>query len=549
MSARHTDRLRPAPPPPRLTGRSVQPSYTLESAVPVGHAKVPVRPPKTRTPRRRLVVSPPGRSHPDAFSGGETLSSMAVDRRPSAFDTFQPAPLDGVGSPRWVSPQISSEAVPPPNAPVAPMPSFRSEEAVVREDSLATHWGCTVLVGSVKNSWQPVDHQMWGQKLHPRPDDPFSQNPIFKPAGDGGARSIPREMVWLHSGSYRYTGFENNLVRHLPEPPARYEHGGQDARPSLQLVGQQSMLTPRSATRGGVHGSSSSQSCVVLPKLLMSAGGGGGQTELELACIAEPADEAWIAAVLEMHNGARAAHGACPLVWSDDCFEMASKQAAQCATDDLLTHGHLEGRSGRHGQNIFLLQQPGGLPGPGPGDGQGGMNAREGEGALGGAVDCVGEAVGTWYEESEDYTWEEPGYAGNTGHFSQLVWGDTEMVGMAIATCRVRGGGGGGGGQQQRRRYIVANYYPAGNVYVPGEFERNVLPSNAENPHTETLLNAEFERLAHLTPRAIPPRREDTVEDYMPSQSQQHQQPHQQEQEQEQEQLEQEQQPPPPPPQ
>jgi hypothetical protein len=101
--------------------------------------------------------------------------------------------------------------------------------------------------------------------------------------------------------------------------------------------------------------------------------------------------------------------------------------------------------------------------------------------------------VETWYEELEDYQWEEPGFAGNTGHFSQLVWRDTEAVGMAVvsAPSAVSRGGNTVGESTGRRRYVVANSYPAVNVYVPGEFERNVLPSPG-NPHSEALVRRTF---------------------------------------------------------
>jgi hypothetical protein len=452
------------------------------------------------------------------------MSRIPHDRRPTAHDTFQPAPLDGVGSPRWVSPQVSRETMPPPVAPVAPMPSFRSEEAVVREDSLANHWGCTVLVGSVKNSWQPVDHQMWGHKIHSDASDPFSQNPIFRPAGGGGARSIPREMVWLTSRNYRYTGIENDLVRHVPDEAPQYEYGGRDARPGLNLVGQQSMLTPRSSAsaRTGVNGSSrGSQSCrVVLPRLGAEHGNGGPEQAAERPGQRQLSDDVWIAAVLELHNRARALHGAPPLVWSDECFELAKAQASQCALSDLATHGHLDGRSGRHGQNICVL------PAAASAAARAGLSDGNGESGDEGdeLVKVAQEAVETWYEEVEDYQWEEPGFAGNTGHFSQLVWGDTEAVGMAVVVTPAQGSeraAAASANGQADRRYIVANYYPAGNVYVPGEFERNVLPGPG-NPNAETLVQQEFSRLAHLTPRAIPPRKEDTVDGYLMEQQRQH---------------------------
>ena len=421
MSRRGLDATYPHPAQARIPTRPVAPGYSFEAVASRGYPRFPVRPPKALRSPRRL----------------QRLASSRV-----------PAPLDGAGSPRWVSPQTSGADLAPPNAPVAPVHEFRSEEAVVREDSLARHWGCTVLVGRVQNSWQPTDHQAFGTKLEPDWQDPASLNPIMRPAGDGGARSIPKEMVWLHSGSLRYTGANNDLVRHVPEPPA-----GPSRQAGLQLRGQQSVLSPRGSGTG-----------------LRST---GGSARVVLPALEHPKAEAapeWVAAVLQLHNAARAAHGACPLVWSDECFQLAAAQARRCETDDNLTHGHMDGASGRHGQNAFM-------------DLNGQASAEE--------------AVATWYEEVEDYDWREPGYAGNTGQFSQLVWGETEAVGLA---------------RSSDGRYIIANYYPAGNVYAPGEFERNVLPT-PDNPN-EPATRMELQRLAHLTPRADPPRVVDRAEDY-----------------------------------
>ncbi|XP_042343462.1 Golgi-associated plant pathogenesis-related protein 1-like [Plectropomus leopardus] len=73
------------------------------------------------------------------------------------------------------------------------------------------------------------------------------------------------------------------------------------------------------------------------------------------------------------------------------------------------------------------------------------------------------EAVDDWYNEIKDYNWSSPGYSGNTGHFTQVLWkGSTELgVGMATDGHNV---------------YVVGQYRPAGNTRGSENFAENVLP-------------------------------------------------------------------------
>eukprot|EP00731_Ephydatia_muelleri_P017134 Em0010g232a len=61
------------------------------------------------------------------------------------------------------------------------------------------------------------------------------------------------------------------------------------------------------------------------------------------------------------------------------------------------------------------------------------------------------EAADIWYNEVQNYNFSSPGFAANTGHFTQLVWKGTTQVGIGKA---VRG----------NTTFVVANYLPPGNV-------------------------------------------------------------------------------------
>eukprot|EP00418_Pyrodinium_bahamense_P085801 CAMPEP_0179064556 /NCGR_PEP_ID=MMETSP0796-20121207/28008_1 /TAXON_ID=73915 /ORGANISM="Pyrodinium bahamense, Strain pbaha01" /LENGTH=227 /DNA_ID=CAMNT_0020761505 /DNA_START=80 /DNA_END=763 /DNA_ORIENTATION=+ len=151
------------------------------------------------------------------------------------------------------------------------------------------------------------------------------------------------------------------------------------------------------------------------------------------------ADEEWKAATLSKHNELRANHGAPLLEWSDDCYEQALAQAMECESAETLFHGKQEGSLGHHGQNAYFY-----------------------------SGDAVAEdAVQSWYDEisSPGYDFSSPGNQPGTGHFTQVVWVESQFVGMA---------------RSPNGHFVVANYFPAGNMIMPGMFEKNVLPPGAD---------------------------------------------------------------------
>merc|ERR1719240_1625556 len=149
------------------------------------------------------------------------------------------------------------------------------------------------------------------------------------------------------------------------------------------------------------------------------------------------ASHQWKQQTLEAHNKLRAKHGAPPLTWNEECYEFAKKQADACQSSNNLHHGN-QGPSGSHGQNAFWSIPP----------------------------RTAMEAVNDWYNEVNDpgYDFSNPGFGGGTGHFTQVVWKETKSVGMA---------------KSDNGCYIIANYFPAGNMIMNGDergcFEKNVL--------------------------------------------------------------------------
>lgn len=142
---------------------------------------------------------------------------------------------------------------------------------------------------------------------------------------------------------------------------------------------------------------------------------------------------------LKQHNDLRNIHDA-PRMTLDDSMNVAAEEYART----LFTLGKLKhsNRTTRPGQGENLAS--------------GCSTAAEGR--------TVQDAVKAWYDEVCDYDFSDHSSRGVTGHFTQLVWKASTLLGIAKYT-----------GQKGTWTctYIVARYKPAGNN--PSKLEENVL--------------------------------------------------------------------------
>ena len=70
-------------------------------------------------------------------------------------------------------------------------------------------------------------------------------------------------------------------------------------------------------------------------------------------------------------------------------------------------------------------------------------------------------SIDLWYKEIEYYNYSKPGFSSETGHFTCLVWKNSQTFGIGIAML-------------DDTVVITFNTSPPGNVV--GEFDKNVLP-------------------------------------------------------------------------
>ena len=144
---------------------------------------------------------------------------------------------------------------------------------------------------------------------------------------------------------------------------------------------------------------------------------------------------------LKVHNDAREEVGVKPLVWSENLEIDAKKYADYLASKDIFKHsGSI--KEINQGENLystayFVLQE-------------------NGEKFFFENTNYLKDASISWLGEKKDYTYAKIGDRKNNfskiGHYTQMVWNETTQVGIAYSKS-ISG-----------KVYVVARYYPAGNI-------------------------------------------------------------------------------------
>jgi pathogenesis-related protein 1 len=124
-------------------------------------------------------------------------------------------------------------------------------------------------------------------------------------------------------------------------------------------------------------------------------------------------------AMVQAHNAIRSRTGVPPLVWSDQL----AKVAQEWANHLLATHNFNHRPDNQFGENLYMIR--GGSTSP-------------------------SEVVGFWANEAKGYDIRTNTCTGVCGHYTQIVWAMTRVVGCAVAT-------------DQYQEVWVCNYDPPGN--------------------------------------------------------------------------------------
>mmetsp|Transcript_19228 Transcript_19228/g.19970 ORF Transcript_19228/g.19970 Transcript_19228/m.19970 type:complete len:212 (+) Transcript_19228:76-711(+) len=153
-------------------------------------------------------------------------------------------------------------------------------------------------------------------------------------------------------------------------------------------------------------------------------------------------------AVMATHNKFRALHGVEDLVLDDELSAKAQLYSEYLTTINRMVHSS-ESASDM-GENIYLR---GSLE----------KSPRTPETCK----DFGEKAVNKWYSEKQYYNWDKPSFSFQAGHFSQVVWKNTNRLGCGIAIKTEEF-------KSYFFVYVVCNYLKPGNY--EDMFSDNVLP-------------------------------------------------------------------------
>jgi pathogenesis-related protein 1 len=125
-------------------------------------------------------------------------------------------------------------------------------------------------------------------------------------------------------------------------------------------------------------------------------------------------------AMLQAHNVVRSHVRVPPLVWSDNLARFAQDWANYL----IAAHGFSHRPDNRYGENLYMIS---------------------------GAAASPAAVVDSWASEAREYDLRSDTCSGVCGHYTQIVWAETQAVGCAFAADR-------------QHEVWVCDYDPPGNV-------------------------------------------------------------------------------------
>ncbi|KAL9930591.1 uncharacterized protein ACN427_014992 isoform 1-T1 [Glossina fuscipes fuscipes] len=141
--------------------------------------------------------------------------------------------------------------------------------------------------------------------------------------------------------------------------------------------------------------------------------------------------------ILDLHNEYRAKHNCPPLQLDKNLttYAMDWAKASHLANTNTLVHRNPQ----EYGENIFK--------------------------ATGWDITAE-EVMKTWYDEEKQYKYTDAKFSAMCGHFTQIVWKDSKLLGVGAAV-------------RDKSTYVVCNYDPPGNFR--NEYKQNVPPPTRTN--------------------------------------------------------------------
>ena len=112
---------------------------------------------------------------------------------------------------------------------------------------------------------------------------------------------------------------------------------------------------------------------------------------------------------LNAHNTYRKSHGVAPLTLNWELCKYSQNWAEQLASNNLFEHSDCRWKGETVGENIAMCS---------------------GQEMTGKYMTDI------WYDEIADYNFDNPGFTGETGHFTQVVWKESKELGVGFKQAR-----------------------------------------------------------------------------------------------------------------
>ncbi|XP_078365331.1 uncharacterized protein LOC144649653 isoform X1 [Oculina patagonica] len=162
---------------------------------------------------------------------------------------------------------------------------------------------------------------------------------------------------------------------------------------------------------------------------------------------------------LSVHNEFRQVHGVPGMTLDRQMCDQAKAWAERLAQRGQLQHSSSQEREGQ-GENLSY-------------------------GCSSNQAQTMEEAVTGWYNEvcKPGYNFNSGGFSGGTGHFTQVVWKESTVLGIGRVETMKNG---------MKCAYIVGRYKPAGNMM--GAFQQNVPRGNFDEGYCRSISNSGWKK-------------------------------------------------------
>ena len=162
---------------------------------------------------------------------------------------------------------------------------------------------------------------------------------------------------------------------------------------------------------------------------------------------------------LNSHNEYRKKHKSNPLELNDELCKIAQNYSDNLAKTKIFKQSGNKFNGKPLGENIFKCSEK---------------------------KDIGKIATESWYNEKRNYDYKKPGFKIGIGNFTQIIWKNTKQVGFGFSY------------DDEGISYVVANYFPAGNIDSPVFFKENVSACESDKNESDKVNNNSSNQISNI---------------------------------------------------